>query len=151
MATYTGRRSFIRQQIHAECFGLTSGAQRGSRLLINCLGSFQNGPRSFWNDLNHVTLRRSVPRRPGRARWLRWRPRTDGRVEVCAKSVPTLVGPRTFEQCVIKEEHSHQTFGQWRRHRSGVQSGLPSTTLVHVRCECHATTTHITAAVEGVC
>ena len=30
--------------------------------------------------------------------------RTDGRVEVCAKSVPTLVEPRTFEQCVLKVE-----------------------------------------------
>ena len=100
--------------------------------MISCLGSFQNDPRSFWNYLNHVTLRRSVPRRPGRAGWLRRRPRTDGRVEVRAKPVPKLVEPRTFEQCVLKEEHSHQTFGQWRRHRSDVQSGLPSTTLDHV-------------------
>ena len=37
--------------------------------------------------------------------------RTDGRVEVCAKSVPTLVEPCTFEQCVLKEEHSNQTSG----------------------------------------
>ena len=29
--------------------------------MISCLGSFQNDPRSFWNYLNHVTLRRSVP------------------------------------------------------------------------------------------
>ena len=34
-------------------------------------------PRSFWNYLNHATLRRSAPRCPGRVRWLRRRPRTD--------------------------------------------------------------------------
>ena len=102
--------------------------------MISFLGSFQNDLGSFWNDLNHVTLRRSVlrPRRPDRAGWLRRRPRTDGRVEVCAKPVPTLAEPRTFEQCVLKEEHSHQAFGQWRRHRPDVQSGLPSTTLDHL-------------------
>ena len=36
---------------------------------------------------------------------------TSARVEVCAKSVPTLVEPCTFEQCVLKEEHSNQTSG----------------------------------------
>ena len=34
--------------------------------------------------------------------------RTDGRVEVCAKSVTTLVEPCTFEKCVLKEKHSNQ-------------------------------------------
>ena len=48
------------------------------------------------------------------------------------KPVPALVEPRTFEQWLLKEEHSHQTFGQWRRHRSDVKSGLPSTTHDHV-------------------
>ena len=105
-ARLTGRSARCNRTIAADAFIAT---------LISCLGSFQNDPsRSFWNDLNHVTLRRSVPRRPDRAGWLRRRPRTDGRVEVCAKPVPTLVEPRTFEQCVLKEEHSHQTFGQWR-------------------------------------
>ena len=53
-------------------------------------------------------------------------------VEVCAKTVPALVEPRTFVQCVLKEQHSHQTFGQWRRQQSDGQSGLPSTALDHV-------------------
>ena len=61
--------------------------------------------------LNHVTLRRSAPRRPDRVGWLRRRPRTDGRVKECGNPVPTLVEPRTFEQCVLKEEHSNQTSG----------------------------------------
>ena len=93
------------------------GFEEVAMCVINCLGSFQNDPRSLWNDLNHVTLRCSVPRRPGRAGWLRRRPRADGRrrvveVEVCAKPVPTLAEPRTFEKCVLQEEHSHQTFGE---------------------------------------
>ena len=46
--------------------------------------------------------------------------------------VPTLVEPRTFVQWVLKEEHSHQTFGQWRRHRPDGQSGLSSTAPGHV-------------------
>ena len=61
--------------------------------------------------LNHVILRRSAPRCPDRVGWLRRRPRTDGRVKECGKPVPTLVEPRTFEQCVLKEEHSNQTSG----------------------------------------
>ena len=95
------------------------------RQLISC-------PGSFWNDLNHVTLRRAPRGRPDLAGWLPRRVRTDGRVEVCGKPVPTLVEPRTFEQWLLKEEHSHQTFGQWRRHRSDGQSDLPSTTRDHV-------------------
>ena len=81
--------------------------------VISCLGSFQNDLGSFWNDLNHATLRRSVPRRPGCVGWLRQRPRTGGRVKACGKPapVPTLAEPRTFEQCVLKEEHSNQTSG----------------------------------------
>ena len=58
--------------------------------------------------------------------------RTDRRVEVCAKSVPTLVEPRTFVQWVLKEQHSHQTFDQWRLQQSDDQSGLPSIALDHV-------------------
>ena len=100
--------------------------------LISCLGSFQNDLGPFWNNRNHVTLRRSVPRRPGRVGWLRWRPRTDGRVEVCAKPVPALAESRTFEQYVLKEEHLHQAFGQWRRHQPDGQSGLPLTALDHL-------------------
>ena len=106
--------------------------------MISCLGPFQNNLGSFWNDLNHATLRRSVPRRP------HGRPdlaaegclprcvRTDGRVEMRTKPVPTLVEPRTFEHCVLKEEHSNQTSG----HGAGIwpdgQSGLPSISLDHV-------------------
>ena len=37
--------------------------------------------------------------------------RTDGRVKLCGKIVPTLVEPHTFVQWVLKEEHSHQTSG----------------------------------------
>ena len=102
--------------------------------MIKCLWPFQNGPGSFWNTLNHATFRRSAPRRPGRAGWLRRRPQTDDRVEVCTiKPVPALLAePRTFfEQCVLKEEHSHQTFSQWRRHQPDGQSDLPSTALDH--------------------
>ena len=44
--------------------------------------------------------------------------RTDGRVELCATSVPAMVEPRTFVKWVLKEQHSHQTFGQWRRQQS---------------------------------
>ena len=51
---------------------------------------------------------------------------------MCAKIVPALVEPRTFVQWVLKEQHSHQTFGQWRRQQSEGQSGLPSTALDHV-------------------
>ena len=58
---------------------------------------------------------------------------TDGRVELCAKIVPKLAEPRTFEQWLLKEKHSHQTFGQWRRrHRSDGLSDLPPTTRDHV-------------------
>ena len=84
------------------------------------------------NVLNHVTLRRAPRGRPDLAGCLPRCVRTDGRVEVCGKSVPTLVEPHTFVQWVLKEEHSHQTFGQWRRHQSDGQSGLPSTALDHV-------------------
>ena len=80
-------------------------------LMISCLGSFQNDLGSFWNDLNHVNLRRAPRGRPDLAGCLPRCVRTDGRVEVCAKSVPTLVEPCTFEQCVLKEEHSNQTSG----------------------------------------
>ena len=81
------------------------------RRLIKCLGVFQNTPRTYVNVLNHVTLRRAPRGRPDLAGCLPRCVRTDGRVEVCAKSVPTLVEPRTFEQCVLKEEHSNQTSG----------------------------------------
>ena len=39
---------------------------------------------------------------------------TDSRVEGCAKLVPKLAEPRTFVKWFLKEEHSHQTLGQWR-------------------------------------
>ena len=61
--------------------------------------------------LNHVTLRRSAPRCPDRAGCLPRCVRTDGRVKLCGKIVPTLVEPRTFEQWLLKEEHSNQTSG----------------------------------------
>ena len=100
--------------------------------VISCLGVFQNTPGVFWNTLNHVTGRRASRGRPDHAGCLPRCVRTDGRVEVCAKIVPALVEPRTFVQWVLKEQHSHQTFGQWRRQQSAGQSGLPSTALDHV-------------------
>ena len=84
------------------------------------------------NVLNHVTLRRAPRGRPDHAGCLPRCVRTDGRVEVCAKQVPALVEPCTFVQWMLKEQHSHQTFGQWRRHQSDGQAGLPSTALDHV-------------------
>ena len=105
----------------------------GAAVVISYLGVFLNTPGVFLNTIR-CTLRRAPRGRPGRAGWLPRCVRTDGRVEVCAKLVPTLVvGPRTFVECVLKEQHSHQTFSQWRRHRSDGQSGLPSTALDHVR------------------
>ena len=85
------------------------------------------------NVLNHVIWGPTVSGRPDLAGSLSRRVRTDSRVELCAKPVSTLVESRTFEQWLLKEEHSHQTFGQWRRqHRSDGQSGLPSTALDQV-------------------
>ena len=79
--------------------------------MIKCLGAFQNALGTFRNAIAYVTLRRAPRGRPDLAGCLPRCVRTDGRVEVCAKSVPTLVEPRTFEQCVLKEEHSNQTSG----------------------------------------
>ena len=70
------------------------------------------------NVLNHVTLRRAPRGRPDLVGCLPRCVRTDGRIKLCAiLVVPTLVEPHTFVQWVLKEEHSHQTFGQWRRKR----------------------------------
>ena len=82
---------------------------------MSCLGAFQNTPGSFLlNTMRCVTLRRAPRGRPDRVGWLHRCVRTDGRVKICAKVVATLVEPHTFVQWVLKEEHSHQTFGQWR-------------------------------------
>ena len=89
-------------------------------------------PRYFGKDLNHVIWGPTVRGRPDLAGSLSRRVRTDSRVELCAKPVPTLVEPRTFVQWVLKEQHSHQTFGQWRRHHTDGQSGLPWTALDQV-------------------
>ena len=85
------------------------------------------------NVLNHATLRRAPRGIPDLAGCLPRCVRTGGRVKECGKPVPTLVEPRTFEQCVLKEEHSNQTSG----HGAGIiwsdgQSGLPSISLGHV-------------------
>ena len=79
--------------------------------VIKCPGTFQNVLGTFRNAITYVTLRRAPRGRPDLAGCLPRCVRTDGRVEVCAKLVPTLVEPRTFEQCVLKEEHSNQTSG----------------------------------------
>ena len=89
-------------------------------------------PRTFTYVLNHVIWGPTVRGRPDLAGSLSRRVRTDSRVEECAKPVPTLVEPRTFVQWVLKEQHSHQAFSQWRRHRTDGQSGLPSTALDQV-------------------
>ena len=100
--------------------------------VIKCPGVFQNTPGVFWNTLRCTILRRAPRGRPGLAGCLPRCVRMDGRVEVCARSVPALAEPRTFVQWVLKEQHSYQTFGQWRRQQSDGQSGLPSTALDHV-------------------
>ena len=79
--------------------------------MISCLGTFQNVLGTFRNVITYVTLRRAPRGRPDLAGCLPRCVRTDGRVEVCAKSVPTLVEPHTFVQWVLKEEHSNQTSG----------------------------------------
>ena len=96
--------------------------------------------------LNHVTLRRSAPRCPGRVGWLPLCVRTDGRVEVCSKPVPTLVEPCTFVQWMLKEQHPHQTFGQWPVAPTSI--GWPSWPAIDRArpCECHGTITHVTRA-----
>ena len=76
--------------------------------------------------------------------------RTDGRVEVCAKSVPTVAEPRTFVQWVLKEQNSHQT---------DVRPVAPTTigwpiwpAIDRARpCECRGAITNVTAAAVGVC
>ena len=57
---------------------------------------------------------------------------------------------RIFVQWVLKEEHSHKAFGQWRRHQSDGQSDLSSIIDRARPCECHATIAHVTAAAMGV-
>ena len=79
--------------------------------MIKCPGTFQNALGAFRNAITYATLRRAPRGRPDLAGCLPRCVRTDGRVEVCAKSVPALAEPRTFEQCVLKEEHSNQTSG----------------------------------------
>ena len=108
------------------------GGSKKTVYVISCLGVFQNTPGVFLITIRCATLQR-VPRgRPDLAGCLSRCVRTDRRVEVCAKSVPTLVEPRTFVQWVLKEQHSHQTFDQWRLQQSDDQSGLPSIALDHV-------------------
>ena len=82
---------------------------------MSARGTFKNVLGTCRNVITYATLRRAPRGHPGRVGWLPRCVRTDGRVEVCAKMVPALVEPRTFVQWVLKEEHLHQTFGQWRR------------------------------------
>ena len=54
--------------------------------------------------LNHATRERAPRGRPDRAGWLPLCVRTDSRVEVCAKPVPTLVEPHTsFDRAVCAQ------------------------------------------------
>ena len=101
--------------------------------------------------LNHVTLRRSVPRCPDRVGWLPRCVRTDGRVEVCGKPVPALVERRTVHFRAVAAQRGALTPDV--RPVAPASVGCPIWPAIdHARpCECHATTTHITAAVEGVC
>ena len=88
-------------------------ARRILSALISCLRTFfQNALGTFRNAITHSTLRRAPRGRPDLAGCLPRCVRTDGRVKLCRKIVPTLVEPQTFVQWVLKEEHSHRTFGQ---------------------------------------
>ena len=80
----------------AHAFGFFESA------VISCLGTFWNALGAYRNAIAHVTLRRAPRGRPDLAGCLPRCVRTDGRVEVCAKSVPALAEPRTFEKCVLK-------------------------------------------------
>ena len=59
---------------------------------------------------------------------------------MCAKIVPKLVEPRTFEQRLLKEEHSHQTFvvvsAQPRREKPIVMSERENDTCMSVVLRC---------------
>ena len=130
-----------RQSTQLRCFRCANPARAGGfpGSLFNSTatnyqvsGGVSERPRTYVNVLNHATLRRAPRDRPDLAGCPPWCVRTDGRVEVCAKSVPALVEPRTFEQCVLKEEHSNQTSGHDAGIRSDGQSGLPSISLGHV-------------------
>ena len=106
--------------------------------------------KTYVNALNHATLRRAPRGRPDLAGCLPRCIRTDGRVKLCAKTVPALAEPHILVQWVLKEEHAHQALGQRRRHQS---IGWPiRPVLDRARpCECYATTAHVTAATVGVC
>ena len=89
-------------------------------------------PRAFRNVITHATLRRVSRGRPDLAGCLPRCVRTDGRVKLCEKIVPTLAEPHFRAVWVLQEGHSQQTFGQWRRHQSDGQSGLSSTAPGHM-------------------
>ena len=80
-------------------------------VVVKCRGAFQNVLGTFTYVLNHVTRGRAPRGRPDLAGCLPRCARTGVRVKLCGKLVPTLVEPRTFEQCVLKEVHSNQTSG----------------------------------------
>ena len=79
--------------------------------MIKCLGAFQNALGTFWNVITYATFRHAPRGRLDLAGCLTRCVRTGGRVIECGKPVPRLVEPRTFEKCVLKEEHSNQTPG----------------------------------------
>ena len=59
-----------------------------------------------------------------------------------------------FVQWALKEQHSHQTFGQWPvAPTTSIVIGWPSWPAIERArpCECHGTITHLTAAAVGVC
>ena len=95
-------------------------------------GTSQDVPRTSLDVIIHVARARPSRGRPDLAGSLSRCVRTDSRVELCAKPVSTLVEPRTFVKWVLKEQHSHQAFSQWRQHHTDGQSGLPSTALDQV-------------------
>ena len=66
-----------------------------SSLGVNVLGAFRNA-------ITYATLRRAPRGRPDLAGCLPRCVRTGGRVEVCAKSVPTLAEPCTFVKWMLK-------------------------------------------------
>ena len=109
-----------------------AAGRRTRGLLISTLGTSQDVLGTSVDVIYTYVWGPTVRGRPDLAGSLSRRVRTDSRVELCAKPVPTLVEPRTFVQWVLKEQHSHQAFSQWRRHHTDGQSGLPWTALDQV-------------------
>ena len=86
--------------------------------MISCPRSFQNDLESFWNDLNHATLRRSVPRRPDLAGCLpRSSVRPDGRPSRGACKTGSDTGRTAHFRAVCAQRGALKPDARpWRRH-----------------------------------